>query len=236
MRVCTWNVRHGWRPDTRRPDLDALAAACAALDVDVLALQEVHRGTRRVGGADLLAVVADATGLTPVDGPVRHRDTGTYGNALLVRGEPSDVATLALPRPWWPPWKRRPEPRGALRCRLGGTGRGIVVATCHLGFGRPGEGARQLAATLRWVEEAAGDGPAVLAGDLNLRHPQAPPGWALVDVPKAFPAWAPDRTIDHVLVWGGTGRALDAPRPVVSDHRPVVVELELGAGSGARPT
>lgn len=225
LRAATWNVRHSWRPDTRKPDPDQLAADCAALGTDVLALQEVDRGTRRLGGRDLLALVAEATGSCPVDGPVRRRDTGTYGNALLVRGEPVDVAHRRLPRPWWPPWRRRPEPRGAVRCRVGD----LLVATCHLGFGRPGEGAGQLAATLAWLDEAGHDGPAVLLGDLNLRRPQVPPPWRVLDVPRGFPAWAPDRAIDHVLVRGvAAARAVpDAHRPVVSDHRPVVVELEL---------
>jgi endonuclease/exonuclease/phosphatase family metal-dependent hydrolase len=119
-----------------------------------------------------------------------------------------------------------------VRCRVGAAGEGadVVVATCHLGFGRPGEGARQLAATLDWLERAAGpDRPAVLLGDLNLRHPVAPPGWTLVEVPPAFPSWVPDRRIDHVLVHGPvTATAVpDLGRQVVSDHRPVAVDLSF---------
>lgn len=91
MRLVTWNIQHARRMDTGQPDVDAFAADVAALGADVLALQEVDRGTRRLGGADLLAVAAEASGLTPIDGHVRRRPGGgTYGNALLVRGEPAD--------------------------------------------------------------------------------------------------------------------------------------------------
>jgi len=219
VRLVTWNIQHARRMDTGRPDVEAFAADVAALAADVLALQEVDRGTRRLGGADLLAIAAEASGLTPIDGHVRRRPGGTYGNALLVRGDPGDVRGLGLPRPWWPPW-RRPEPRGALRCRIGD----LTVATCHLGFTATGEGPRQLAAVFAWLDDAPG--PAVVLGDFNLRRPVVAPGWRLLDVPKGFPADRPDRAIDHVAVRGVAAAVVtDVPRPVVGDHRPVVVEL-----------
>jgi endonuclease/exonuclease/phosphatase family metal-dependent hydrolase len=210
MRLATWNVQHG------APDPDALPAACAALGVDVLALQEVDRRTERVGGRDLLDTVAAATGLTPIDGAVVDLQGGTYGNALLVRGGATDVASTLLPT------APGHEPRGALRCRLDG---GLVVATVHLGF-HPGEGPPQLAATLAWLDAVRG--PVVLAGDLNLVGPVVPPGWRRLDVPAAYPADAPDRVIDHVLVRGAVDAypTPDAGRPVVRDHRPVVVEID----------
>jgi endonuclease/exonuclease/phosphatase family metal-dependent hydrolase len=105
----------------------------------------------------------------------------------------------------------------------------LVVANCHLGIHR-GEAPRQLAAALA----ALPSGPAVVLGDLNLHRHQVEPlaaaaGFEVVDVPPAFPAKGPVAAIDHVLVRGVGVRdiALDAERPVVSDHRPVVVELEL---------
>jgi endonuclease/exonuclease/phosphatase family metal-dependent hydrolase len=220
VRVATWNVQHGRRHDDGRPDPVALAAACAGLRADVLALQEVDRGTARVRGADLLAVVADATGLTPVDGPAHPFQGGTYGNALLVAGEPEAIALVGLPR-----LRHGREPRVVLRCRFAG----LLVATCHLDH--RGTAPEQLGAVLASLPAA---GPAVLTGDLNLEPGAvdaillaAGPGWSQVEVPLAFPARLPRRAIDHVLVREVPVISVDPPadRPPVSDHRPVVVDL-----------
>ena len=220
----TWNIQHGRRYDTHRPDPAALAAACVALDADVLALQEVDRGTRRVHGADLLQLVAHATGLTPVDGAATTYEGGTFGNALLVRGEPVAPAVVVLPR-----HRHRSEPRSLVRCRFAG----LTVATCHLDNGT--DAAPQFGVALAALPAA---GPAVLAGDLNLAPGSvdailavAGPGWSQVEVAMAYPAREPDRTIDHVLVRDiGVVAALPSvERPVVSDHRPVAVELDWPA-------
>jgi endonuclease/exonuclease/phosphatase family metal-dependent hydrolase len=227
VRVATWNIQHGRRSDDGRVDPDAVAAACAALSVDVLALQEVERFTRRVGGTDVLTLVAAATGLTAIDGLVVQVDGGTYGNALLVRPDLLDdpVGPKRLYRPWVLPW-RRPEPRGAVVARLRGVP-GVVVSG-HLGL-RKGERRHQLPSLL---SAAAGSMTGVVLGDLNAFAPEVAPvarrhGWSLVDVPPAFPADAPRHVIDHVLVKGVRARPTpDAGRPVVSDHRPVVVEID----------
>jgi endonuclease/exonuclease/phosphatase family metal-dependent hydrolase len=220
VRVATWNIQHGRRHDDGRPDPLAVAAACVALRAEVLALQEVDRGTLRVRGADLLAIVADATGLTPVDGPARPFQGGTYGNALLVAGEPDAVALVDLPR-----LRHGREPRVVLRCRFAG----LTVATCHLDH--RGTAPEQLGAVLASLPAA---GPAVLTGDLNLEPGSvdavlgaAGPGWSQAEVPLAFPARHPRRVIDHILVREVAVTAVDPPaeRPAVSDHRPVVVEL-----------
>jgi endonuclease/exonuclease/phosphatase family metal-dependent hydrolase len=227
MRLATWNVQHGRRWDTGTPDPAALAAAAAELAVDVLALQEVDRGTRRVGGADLLAAVAEATGLRAVDGHVVELEGGTYGNALLVREDllVEPVGPKKLYRPWLFPWNR-PEPRGAVVARLRGTP--ALVVSGHLGL-RRGERRHQLPSLL---SAAAGAPTSVILGDLNAFPEEVAPvarrhGFTVLDVPPAFPAVAPRTVIDHVLVKGVRGRPCPpAERPVVSDHRPVLVEVD----------
>ena len=227
MRLATWNVQHGRRWDTGTPDAAALAEAAAALAADVLALQEVDRGTGRVGGADLLAAVAEATGLRPVDGHVVEVDDGTYGNALLVRDDllVEPVGTKRLRRPWAFPWNR-PEPRGAVVARLRGSP-GLVVGA-HLGL-RRSERRHQLPGLL---SAAAGAQTAVVLGDLNAFPDEVEPvarrhGFTVLDVPPAFPAVAPRKVIDHVLVKGLRARPCPpADRPAVSDHRPVIVEVD----------
>jgi endonuclease/exonuclease/phosphatase family metal-dependent hydrolase len=218
VRLVTWNVQRG-RRDGGEPDHAALVAACAGLDADVLALQEVHR-TDLGGPGDVLAAIAEATGLVPLDGHAIEVGGGTYGNALLVRGGADDVARHVLPAS-----VEVREVRALVRCRW----RGVQVACSHLDH--RGEAATQLGATLARL---AGDGPAVLLGDLNLRLASVravldgvAPAWAALEVPEAVPAHRPDRAIDHVLLRGVTAVAPPAPPPrlPVSDHRPVAVEV-----------
>lgn len=242
LRVVTWNVQHARPTVGGDPDPEALAAACAGLDADVLALQELDRGTSRVHGADLLTAVAAATGLVAVDGPVQPLLGGTYGNALLVRGAVLGSSTVShLPRPAWRltwPLRGRPSRRGLVAAVVepdrwaAGL---LVVAAAHLGV-RPGEAAPQLAAALAAVSDLAAGRPAVLLLDANLRPPAVAavvaraPWWAAVDVPVAFPAREPTAAIDHVIVRDLPARARLGPASAhalgVSDHRAVVVVLD----------
>jgi endonuclease/exonuclease/phosphatase family metal-dependent hydrolase len=217
VRLVTWNVQRG-RRDGGDPDHEALVAACAGLGADVLALQEVHRHDAG-GPGDVLAAIAEATGLTPLDGHAIEVGGGTYGNALLVRGDAEEIHRHELPASAEPR-----ERRSVVRCRW----RGATVACCHLDH--RGEAATQLGAVLARLRHHQ---PAVLLGDLNLRlaavQPlltEVAPEWEALDVPAAFPAPRPDRAIDHILVRGlPVAAAASPPRLAVSDHRPVTVDL-----------
>jgi len=115
MRIATFNVLHGRSlgadgrpvdlpPDGSVPPQQPLADAVAALDVDVLALQELDRFQGRSGDVDQAEVAATAMGATdwryasvlhsrevPGVGWVRERNAP----ALRVYG-PEDSATLAM--------------------------------------------------------------------------------------------------------------------------------------------
>src|SRR5689334_3732841 len=88
MRLATFNLMHGRSLGDGRVEPGRLADAVAALDADVLGLQEVDRDQPRSGGADLAAVAAAAMG-----GAV-HRFVpavvGTPGAAFRPAGEADD--------------------------------------------------------------------------------------------------------------------------------------------------
>jgi endonuclease/exonuclease/phosphatase family metal-dependent hydrolase len=65
IRLVTFNVRHGLGDDGR-VDPERLGCAIAALDPDVVVLQEVDRGQERSGRADLVRAVAEAIGAPEV--------------------------------------------------------------------------------------------------------------------------------------------------------------------------
>jgi endonuclease/exonuclease/phosphatase family metal-dependent hydrolase len=207
IRAVTFNIQHGRRPDGV-VDVDALAAACASFDADVLALQEVDVATKRSHRRDEAAEVADACGMSCAFGEAIPR----YGNALLVRGELTDVEVLALPH------APDREPRVAVL----GRGAGLSIACVHLGL--QGDAVPQLPRVIDALCERPG--PHLLIGDLNLEFEVvdvAP--LTLVEPPPTFPAHWPRRRIDHVAVGGlRVSRVAALPEQAVSDHLPLLVE------------
>lgn len=125
----------------------------------------------------------------------------------------------------------RDEPRAAVAAVLApGAPVRTVVAT-HLSFA-PGFNVAQLRRLSRAVRGLPG--PLVLLGDLNL------PGWAVRGVPgwrplarlATYPTDEPRVQLDHALVRVADGRALtvraaEALRTPISDHRALIVDLEV---------
>jgi endonuclease/exonuclease/phosphatase family metal-dependent hydrolase len=218
LRLATYNIQHGRRPDGE-VDIALLARACAALEADVLGLQEVDVNLRRSHDADTAATVADACGMAFVFGEAIAIRGGRYGNALLVRGRIDDVEVVPIPDA---------EPRSAIVARaVLEDGTALSVATTHLGL----RGAAL--DELPLVFDALGRRPAphVLMGDLNLdpedvERAAAIAGYERVHSDNTWPAKRPRRTIDHVLLDGlRATTAVVVPLPV-SDHLALVVEVE----------
>jgi endonuclease/exonuclease/phosphatase (EEP) superfamily protein YafD len=103
------------------------------------------------------------------------------------------------------------------------------VAVTHLSI-HADEAGRQLAAVVEALVHRPG--PRLLLGDLNLHPWDVLPrvrgaGLSLAGGPPTFPAVAPRIRIDHVA-HGPELRVtrVEVPETPVSDHRPLVVELE----------
>jgi endonuclease/exonuclease/phosphatase family metal-dependent hydrolase len=62
FRVMTYNIHHGEGPDGK-VDLGRIASAIKAEKADIVALQEVDRGTLRTRQRDLTAELAKLTGM-----------------------------------------------------------------------------------------------------------------------------------------------------------------------------
>ncbi|HVF75949.1 MAG TPA: endonuclease/exonuclease/phosphatase family protein [Acidimicrobiales bacterium] len=208
----TFNIQHGAGGDAA-----ALGRACAGLQADVLALQEVDVRVPRSRFVDEVAVVARATGMHSVFAQTcRVGGVGRYGNALLTRAPMADVEVVRLPR------VGRTERRGAVLASVDG----VTVAATHLSI-HQGESAAQLTALVELVRERPQ--PWVLLGDLN-RFPDqldALAGFDLADTAEpTFPADAPRARIDHIAVVGLRIESVEVlPRQPVSDHRPLAATL-----------
>jgi endonuclease/exonuclease/phosphatase family metal-dependent hydrolase len=230
--VATWNV-HGCVGRDGRRDAGRVAEVIAALDAELVALQEVD--TRRAPG--LLDEIAARTGMLAVAGPTMGNEEGFFGNALLTRRAHLRVARHDISLPG-------AEPRGVLEVELELRGRPARVLVTHFGLTRR-ERTRQTDLVLRAVEDAEDRAQAViLMGDFNEWRPRARTfervDRALGRAPRArsFPARLPLFALDRVwvrpraaLVGLRAWRA--APARTASDHLPVVAELDLRRLEGA---
>lgn len=255
MRLATWNVYHGRNPGDGSVDPARLADAVAALGADALALQEVDRGQPRSALIDVTRVAADAMkavawGFVPtVVGdpagrwrPASDDDFGVtseaYGIALISR---YPVASWHLLRLAPAPLVRAPvlvpgthdllwlrdEPRAVLAATLQTPDGPRTVACTHLSY-VPGINVLQLRRTMHWLRGLTG--PRVLMGDLNLPGAVVSriAGARLLARARTYPASRPRWQVDHVVSdgWAPTVLGVSAPSLPLSDHAPLVVDLE----------
>ncbi|HYJ70519.1 MAG TPA: endonuclease/exonuclease/phosphatase family protein [Nocardioidaceae bacterium] len=240
MRLATFNIKHGAPAKDYPGDADAAAAACAALDADVLALQEVDDRVPRSGLADLATAVARVTGTSVIFAPTIRIRGGRYGNALLARGEVEYSEVVRLKGARWlqgrrgggrilPIWR---EPRNAILATVLVQGHLLSVAATHLAT-QHDVSKKQLAQTAAKLQ--AMPEPWILMGDLNrttedvLSEPLLG-SMELVDGPPTFPSWNATKRIDHVATRGLSVRpdGVRAVRsPDVSDHLALVVDVDV---------
>jgi len=119
------------------------------------------------------------------------------------------------------------EPRAAVIAQLQTPLGALTVANTHLSF-VPGWNRRQLR---RLINDLRGfPGPRLLTGDLNLTLPAVRrwSGMRPLAVAATFPATNPDRQLDHILTDDPRlrGGAAGSEPMSISDHRPLVVDLE----------
>lgn len=230
LRVLSYNLHHGEGVDGRL-DLERIAALIRAEDPDLVALQEVDRGTTRTKGVDQAAVLGKLSGMAAVFGPNLELQGGSYGNAVLSRWPLGKFENQVLPN------HDGGEPRGVLAVPLRPPGwpEPLLFLATHLDHRKDDRSRLASAAAIRAL--LPDDGLAVLAGDLNA----APDSAVLAAFREAWtgdakehpttPVGDPKRQIDFVLFrpagrWKvASMRALD--EAVASDHRPILAVLEL---------
>ncbi len=254
MRLASFNVLHGRSLADGQVSTERLVAACASLDADVLALQEIDRNQGRSGHVDQTAAVADGMGAVAwrfepaligepgatweaaVDGDEAATSAG-YGVGLVsrlpvrawhvVRLRAAKVrAPVAVPGGRGRFILLPDEPRVVLAAEVE-TGDGpLVVATTHLSF-VPGWNLVQLRRVTRAL--AALGLPCVLLGDLNVPGglPARCTGWRPLARIKTFPGEKPSMQIDHALGHGTIPvvATASALELPLSDHRALVLDF-----------
>lgn len=220
FRLMTWNVR------SLRDDRSALVRVLRSCAPDVLFVQEAPRFLR---AQSKLAALARDAGLVVASG-----GRPAAGVALLttLRVDIDAARSVLLPR------TRGLHQRGVATATASVAGRSFTAASLHLGLDAAER--RRHVAELGPLLAASGH-PAVIAGDLN----EQPTGHAWQALASGrcdagaplglptFPAQAPRRRIDTVLVpdgWRAVGVAPsdivgDADLVAATDHRPVIIDV-----------
>ncbi|MEQ9104832.1 MAG: endonuclease/exonuclease/phosphatase family protein [Rhodothermales bacterium] len=229
VRVLAYNIHHGEGMDGVT-DLERIAALIREVQPDLVTLQEVDSVVERTGGVDQATVLGELTGMAPVFGEFMPYQGGKYGMALLSAWPIVATENIRLPD--------GDEPRTALSAVVASpeTGRELRLVGIH--FYRTEEErlaqAQELEAHLS--EETR---PTILAGDFNSEPGGTVMGWLAERwhiVPKGddnltFSSFNPVKEIDFILL-----RPRDAfevirhellDEPVISDHRPVVIDFIL---------
>lgn len=226
LRLASYNL-HKCRGLTGPFDPIRNLLVIAELGADVVALQEVDFRFGARPEALPRALVADHTGLVPLDlrgtGP---GSLGWHGQTVLLR---PDLAAQARVRKLMLPGI---EPRGAVLVDLPGW----RLVAVHLGLMRSSRRA-QLARIARVVSR--GDAPpAVLTGDFNEwrddRGTEPLADWRLIAPGASYPAPAPRLALDRIaLPTRITARASGVHDTALarraSDHLPVWLDLSLPA-------
>jgi endonuclease/exonuclease/phosphatase family metal-dependent hydrolase len=270
-------VENGTHVHLNRKLTGLMGRAIARWAPDVCALQEVPTaGIRTLVATTGMRAVWTTTG--PLIGPARLRDALAERNPDLWRTHEGNANVLLVgpglevedPRSRrlnpWPAVARAardlrlgagelarylPEPRRIVLARVRAPGGAPLVVGCvHCHNARhPEVVGREIALAAQIVREAAGDGPAVLAGDLNARPDHAAiaalsgEGWhgatldaghgidrilsrgvEVVDAPRRLPASEREVTV----AWDGLTRRLR-----LSDHDPVVATVALAPLTGS---
>ncbi|HEX5218386.1 MAG TPA: endonuclease/exonuclease/phosphatase family protein [Verrucomicrobiae bacterium] len=234
IRVMTYNIRHGRGLDNQ-VNLERIAKLIKEEGPDIVALQEVDKGTERTERRDLAAELAALTGMTAVFSNNYHFQGGEYGNAVLTR----------FPvRHWTNQHYRmlRPgEQRGIIQLTLDIHGRELVFMSTHIDYRADDSERWANVGEIETILQRHPKTPIIMCGDFN----DTPESRVyrrlsenLIDVWQrvgegpglTIPPVNPRKRIDYI--WLSKGGAIEplrvwVPQTEASDHLPVVAELKL---------
>lgn len=190
---------------------------------DVVAIQEVDSMTNRSGQKYVLGEIAERTQMHGYFAPAIDYDGGKYGIGLLTKQVPLRLQTLPLPG--------REEARTLILAEFAD----YIYCCTHMSLT---EEDRMKSLELVKAFTSSSTKPLFLAGDMNAEPESGfikklQKDFQILSNPKqhTFPAPDPKETIDYIatLKQNAKGFAVISAKvinePMVSDHRPILVEL-----------
>jgi endonuclease/exonuclease/phosphatase family metal-dependent hydrolase len=240
-RILTYNVHRCIGVD-RRLDVGRIADVIAALEPDIVALQELDVGRARTGGVDQAHEIARRLDMACHFNAALRVEEEQYGDAILTSYPERLVKAGPLPGL---DGALRLEPRGALWIAVEIDGVEAQIINAHFGLAPP-EQRRQAAALAGpdWLGREDCRAPVILLGDFNAtgasvvyrtlsaRLLDARRRAFLRQPSSTFPSAFPLLRIDHVFVSHDVD-VIEVAAPygpldrVASDHLPLVMTFEL---------
>ena len=229
LRILSYNIKHGYGMDGK-VDLSRSAELIKRLNPDLVALQEIDNSTERTKKVDQAKELGRMTDMHPVFGRFFDYQGGEYGMAVLSKNKPSEVKNHRLPD--------GREPRTSLAITVAPMEDGPEVVFAGIHFYATAE--ERLAQAKRLLDILKNETrPVILAGDFNSR-----PGsdvmklfadtWTIPDKGEdrlTIPSDRPRSEIDFIMFRNLDGwkvKKIDVlEEPLVSDHRPVLLELSV---------
>lgn len=220
MRLASYNIRKALGLDWRR-DPGRIMAVIEEIGADIVVLQEADQRLGRRAGI-LPEPALHRAGYAIAQVALRPDSHGWHGNVILHRAglEPDETGRIALPCL---------EPRGAVRARFGT----LEIVGVHLALTG---GMRRRQMQVLQAHAARQPGPVIIAGDVNSWGAGAVPTGARMITPgKSFHSARPVAALDRFYSFGPVALQHahvhhSALARRASDHLPVVMEFETGAG------
>lgn len=240
-RILTYNVHRCIGVDGKL-DVGRVAGVIAALEPDIVALQELDVGRARTGGVDQAHEIARSLDMACHFNAALTVEEEQYGDAILTSHPERLIKAAALPT-----LDRglALEPRGALWVAVEVDGTQLQVFNTHLGL-VPREQRRQAAALAGpdWLGHRERSAPTILLGDFNATAGSVAYRTLAATLSDArrrtlrrtasptFPSAFPLLPIDHVFVTADVQvSAIRAPYDrltrVASDHLPLLMDFTL---------
>ena len=227
LRVLSYNIKHGLGMDGKL-DLQRAAKVINQIKPDLVALQEVDNKVSRSGSVNQPEELAKLTGMHATFGSFLDYGGGEYGMAILSKFPIRSIKNLRLPN--------GAEPRTSLIIAVKPQAEGPELLFANVHFYR--SEAERLAQAKTLLEYLDKQGkPAIVAGDFNSK-PNSSVLQLFADewtVPSkgedcfTFSSKRPTTEIDYLMFRPTTLFKVEQidvlDRPVVSDHRPVLLDL-----------
>jgi endonuclease/exonuclease/phosphatase family metal-dependent hydrolase len=248
-RILTYNV-HRCVGNDRRLEVGRIAEVIAALNPDIVALQELDVGRARTKGVDQAHEIAQRLDMVCHFHAALKVEEELYGDAILTHYPERLIQTGPLPGH---PRIAQLEPRGALWVEVDVDGQPVQIINTHLGLvPREQQSQASWLASASWLDHPRCRGPRILLGDFNATGTSVVYRTLTAKLESArrlapqtsptatFPSQLPVLRIDHVFVSPEiVVKDVFAPyNPLVrvaSDHLPLVMDFELVPAAPAQP-